>query len=63
MPSGHHWTVIIGSPLSDAETVVNQLFGRALLGAVFVCAAVAAILASTSFFLIRCAGAAGADAA
>jgi serine phosphatase RsbU (regulator of sigma subunit) len=53
VPSGRHWTVIIGTPLADAETVVNQLFGRALVGALFVSISVAAILASTSFFLIR----------
>ena len=48
-----HWTVLVSSPLSDAETIVNTLFRKALAWAVFVSLSVTGILLSTSVFMIR----------
>ncbi len=50
---GRRWTVLTSAPLSDAETVVKDLFGEAMIWAIFVSLSVTGILASTSFFMIR----------
>jgi serine phosphatase RsbU (regulator of sigma subunit) len=53
MPSGRHWTVLIGSSLADAETVVDNVFRNAIRWAAFVSVAITGLLLSTSVFLIR----------
>ena len=50
---GRRWTVMTSAPLSDAESVVKDLFGEAMIWAIFVSLSVTGILASTSFFMIR----------
>ncbi len=51
--ASRHWSILVSSPLADAETLVNTLFSQALAWAVFVSLAVTGILISTSVFLIR----------
>lgn len=50
---GKQWWVVIASPLSETDHVVQQMFGRALLWAVFVVISMTAILVSTAVQLIR----------
>lgn len=49
----HHWFVMLTSPLGDVGAVVRQMFGRALLWAVFLAVSMTAILVSTATQLIR----------
>ncbi|MBV8781767.1 MAG: SpoIIE family protein phosphatase [Phycisphaerae bacterium] len=51
--SGTHWWIAIASELSAVDTVVNHIFGAAVVGAVFVVVSVVAILLSTGTQLIR----------
>jgi serine phosphatase RsbU (regulator of sigma subunit) len=53
VPSGRHWTVLISSPLSSVETLVNTIFRSALVWATVVTVSITGILLSTSFFMIR----------
>ncbi len=53
LPGGEQWTVMIMTPLSEADGLVNRVFGSALWWALFVSVSIAAILFSTSVFLIR----------
>lgn len=53
LPGGEQWTVMAMSPLSEADSLVNKVFGSALWWAVFVSVSVAGILFSTSVFMIR----------
>jgi sigma-B regulation protein RsbU (phosphoserine phosphatase) len=50
---GRRWTVLISSPVSQAEALVKDLFKDAMLWAIFVSLSITGILASTSFFMIR----------
>ena len=50
---GRRWTVLTSAPLSDAESVVKDLFGEAMIWAIFVSLSVTGILVSTAFFMIR----------
>ena len=52
VPSGKRWTVLLSSPLSDSDVVVNRVFKSAAWWALFVTLSVTAILVSTSAFLI-----------
>jgi phosphoserine phosphatase RsbU/P len=47
------WTVVITSPVSDIDTVVRRVFGRAVIWAIFLALSMTAILVSTAVQLIR----------
>jgi serine phosphatase RsbU (regulator of sigma subunit) len=53
LPGGEQWTVMAMAPLSEADGLVNKVFGSALWWAIFVSVSVAGILFSTSVFMIR----------
>jgi serine phosphatase RsbU (regulator of sigma subunit) len=50
---GKRWSVLITSDLADVDAVVSNVFGRAVLWAVFVIGSMMAILVSTAVQLIR----------
>jgi serine phosphatase RsbU (regulator of sigma subunit) len=50
---GRQWTVLISSPVSQAEMLVRDVFRDAMLWAVFVSLSITGILGSTAFFMIR----------
>ncbi len=50
---GRRWTVLASAPLSDAETLVDNVFRNALFWAVFVTLSITALMISTSVFMIR----------
>jgi serine phosphatase RsbU (regulator of sigma subunit) len=51
--NGHHWFVMLTSPLSDVDAIVQQFFSQALFWAVFLAISMTAILVSTATQLIR----------
>lgn len=51
--AGRKWFIVVGSPLSQVDAVVSQLFGGILRWAVFVVVVITGILVSTSVQLIR----------
>jgi serine phosphatase RsbU (regulator of sigma subunit) len=51
--NGHHWFVMLTSPLADVDAIVQQFFSRALFWAVFLAISMTAILVSTATQLIR----------
>ena len=53
MIMGQRWFLMVSSRLSEVDAVVNRLFGRALIWAVFVVIAMTGILVSTSISMIR----------
>jgi serine phosphatase RsbU (regulator of sigma subunit) len=50
---GKRWTVLISSPTSETDAVIRPIFDSAILWAAFFAFCVAALLGSTSFFMIR----------
>lgn len=50
---GKRWSLIVASPLSDVDNMVSETFRRITLWAIFVIAAVTAILVSTAVTMIR----------
>jgi serine phosphatase RsbU (regulator of sigma subunit) len=50
---GQRWFLMVSSRLSEVDAVVNRLFGRALIWAIFVVIAMTGILVSTSVSMIR----------
>ena len=50
---GKRWTVLISSPTSETDAVIRPIFNSAILWAGFFALCVAALLGSTSFFMIR----------
>lgn len=51
--AGKKWMLMVITPLSDVDAVVNRVFKRALFWAVFVVCSMVAILGSTAIQLIR----------
>ena len=51
--NGHHWFVMLISPLADVGAIVRQFLDRAFFWAVFLVVAMTAILVSTATQLIR----------
>lgn len=53
LADNHVWWIVLRSNLADVDEAVNQLFQRALYGAIFIIAALTAILVSTAIQMIR----------
>jgi serine phosphatase RsbU (regulator of sigma subunit) len=51
--AGRKWFIVVGSPLSQVDAVVAQVFGRLVVWAVFVVIAITGILLSTAIQMIR----------
>ena len=48
-----HWFLLIASPLADVDSVVRELFHRAVWWAAFLALSIAGVLGSTAVQLIR----------